>query len=158
MQPDALLALLDATASAPAAAPTRAARASPIRFERVPAFLKKSAILLVTTLAFVPVLASRSTIGAGLYLGLLLAVHVAGLFVVLAGIRRGELAFDRRGVALRVAAVVVVLALLGLAAKGVEGPMDAVFWLSLLAIWLLHTAGLALLHLRGARDAGCPFV
>ena len=56
--------------------------------------------------------------------------------------------------------IAFLVGLLYLASKGLQtSAQDFVFWGSLFAIWALHTLGLALLHVRGAREnAVCPFV
>jgi hypothetical protein len=86
-------------------------------------------------------------------------VHVAGLVVIVVGARRQDIAPGARGFVIRAVAIVLLVALLMLAADGLTSTTSAVFWGSLFAIWALHTAGLALLHLRGRRElAACPFV
>ena|ERR1041385_964563 len=123
-------------------------------------FAWKVALLAATTIALVPILLLKDELAAKVYLVALAIVHVAGIVVIAIGTKRDHIAPDKRGLAIRLVAIAVLLALLGLAAKGLRtGTESFVFWGSLFAIWLLHTAGLALLHLRGRREVSvCPFV
>jgi hypothetical protein len=121
-------------------------------------FWWKTGLLAATTLALIPILLYESAIGAQWYLWFLLTVHVFGLGVFAWGVSRHDIAPSTWGFAARVAALVIVVALLFLASKGLQSTVGtAVFWGSLFAIWALHTGGLALLHLRGARETRCPF-
>jgi hypothetical protein len=123
-------------------------------------FYWKVALLAATTVALIPVLLLKNTEWAAWYLWALAAVHVGGVVVVVVGVKRAQIAPDRRGLAIRLVAIALLVALLWLVSKGLTNPaLDLVFWASLFAIWALHTAGLALLHIRGRREATvCPFV
>jgi hypothetical protein len=97
---------------------------------------------------------------ATIYLWVLVVVHVLGLFIIGIGVKRHHIAPDKRGLYSRLAVITVLIALLYLASKGLQSSVEGwLFWGSLFAIWLLHTLGLALLHIRGKREnALCPFV
>ena len=129
-------------------------------FERRGTFAWKVTLLAVTTVALIPILLMKNAWAAKVYLWVLVAIHVLGVFVILVGTKRQHIAPDARGLAIRGIAIVILVALLYLASKGLQGSTEGIlFWGSLFAIWLLHTAGLALLHIRGAREnAMCPFV
>ncbi len=129
-------------------------------FERRGQFAWKVALLAVTTVALVPILLMKNEWAARVYLWVLIAVHLLGVVVILVGTKRHHIAPDKRGLAIRLGAIFLLVGLLYLASKGLQGSTEGyLFWGSLFAIWLLHTAGLALLHIRGAREnAVCPFV
>jgi hypothetical protein len=122
-------------------------------------FWWKTALLAVTTVALAPILLWKDLLAAQVYLVALAVVHVAGIAVITVGARRQDIAPDRRGLWIRLVGIAVLVALLWLAAKGLKSEASGmVFWGSLFAIWALHTAGLALLHLRGRRERqACPF-
>lgn len=123
-------------------------------------FWWKTALLAATTVALIPILLWQDALAATIYLWALVVVHVAGVVVVAIGVRRHQIAPDGRGLAIRLAAIAVLVGLLYLASKGLDTEVGgAVFWASLFAIWALHTLGLALLHFRSGREQlACPFV
>lgn len=129
-------------------------------FERRGTFAWKVALLAATTIALIPILLAKNELAATIYLWVLVAVHVGGLFIVAIGVKRHHIAPDKRGLYSRLAGIAVLVALLYLASKGLQTSTEGwIFWGSLFAIWALHTAGLALLHIRGKREnAMCPFV
>ena len=137
--------------------PTAAPR---VTFERRGQFAWKVALLLATTIALVPILLMKNTWAAQAYLWILVAVHIVGLFIIAIGVKRHHIAPDTRGLVIRLVGITLLVGLLYLASKGLQTSVEGVlFWGSLFAIWLLHTAGLALLHIRGKREnAVCPFV
>jgi hypothetical protein len=122
-------------------------------------FVWKTVLLAATTLALVPILLSESVWAAQVYLWALVVIHVAGIGIVAYGVKRHHIAPDLRGLAIRVVAILILVGLLYLASQGLERPGSSfLFWGSLFAIWALHTLGLALLHIRGRREASaCPF-
>ncbi|HEX2066443.1 MAG TPA: hypothetical protein VHI93_06495 [Candidatus Thermoplasmatota archaeon] len=122
------------------------------------AFYWKTALLAATTLALAPILLWKHAMAAQVYLVVLVVIHVAGIGVITVGARRQDIAPGLRGFVIRAVAIVLLVALLTLAAGGLTGTRGVVFWSSLFAIWALHTAGLALLHVRGRRELkACPF-
>jgi O-antigen/teichoic acid export membrane protein len=129
-------------------------------FERRGQFAWKVALLLGTTVALIPILLSKNQMAATVYLWVLVAVHLAGLAIIAVGVKRHHIAPDGRGLAIRLVGIAILVGLLYLASKGLDGSVEGfVFWGSLFAIWALHTAGLALLHIRSGREAAaCPFV
>lgn len=137
-----------------------AAEAPRLSFERRGQFAWKVALLLGTTIALIPILLSKNAMAATVYLWVLVGVHVAGLGIIAAGVKRHHIAPDRRGLVIRLVGIAILVALLYLASKGLQDSVEGfVFWASLFAIWALHTAGLALLHIRSGREAAaCPFV
>lgn len=124
-------------------------------------FWFKAILLLVTTIALVPILLWQHILGAKFYLGFLVVVHVGGLVIFAKGLKRSHFGTTLRGTMIRVGGIAALVALLYLASKGLGQSLDStVFWISLLAIWLLHTAGAAILHLMPERRSSsfCPFV
>lgn len=130
-----------------------------LTFTRRRQFLWKTTLLAATTLALVPILLYQDVLWAKLYLVTLIVVHIAGVAVIAIGTKRHHIAPDTRGLVSRIAAIVVLTALLYLAAKGLDTQVSGwVFWGALFAIWALHTLGLLLLHVRTRREAAtCPF-
>ena len=131
-----------------------------LTFERRGQFAWKVGLLAATTIALIPILLLKHEWAAQAYLWILVAVHVAGLFIIGIGVKRSHIAPDTRGLVIRLTAIVLLVALLYLVSKGLQTSAEGLlFWGSLFAIWFLHTAGLALLHIRGKREnAVCPFV
>ncbi len=129
-------------------------------FERRGQFAWKVALLALTTVALIPILLMKDEVFAKLYLWVLVGIHLVGLLIIGIGVKRTHIAPDKRGLAIRLVGIALLIGLLYLASKGLKTSTEGiVFWGSLFAIWLLHTAGLALLHIRGAREnAVCPFV
>ncbi len=123
-------------------------------------FLAKATFLLITTLALVPIMVLQSALGGAIYVGFLVIVHVVGLAVFAYGLRRQHFGVSLRGLTIRIGGLVLLTGLLYLASKGLTtGLSSAVFWISLIAIWALHTAGAAMLHLMPERrDSLCPFI
>jgi hypothetical protein len=122
-------------------------------------FYWKTGLLAATTLALAPILLWKDLLAAQVYLVALAVVHVAGFAVIAIGAKRQDIAPGLRGLVIRLVGILILVALLALAANGLTGTTGMVFWSSLFAIWALHTAGLALLHLRGRRELqACPFV
>jgi len=136
------------------------AAAPRITFERRSQFAWKTALLLATTVALIPILLLKSQWAAQAYLVVLVAVHLVGLAIIAVGVKRTHIAPDRRGLAIRLVGIGFLVSLLYLASKGLQtSAEDLLFWGSLFAIWALHTLGLALLHVRSGREAAaCPFV
>lgn len=114
----------------------------------------------MTTVALVPILLWQHALAAQVYVAFLVAVHVGGLAIFALGVRRQDIAPTRRGLWVRLSGIGLLICLLSLAAKGLQGrPAAAVFWIALFAIWALHTAGLLLLHIKTDREAAaCPFL
>lgn len=113
----------------------------------------KSAFLAVTTIALIPILLYQHKLAASVYVIFLAVVHLGGLVVFAWGVKKEHF---QRGLWIRVAGLVILTGLLYLASKGLQAT-DTIFWLSLGAIWLLHTLGLFLLHAR-KEPLNCPFV
>lgn len=135
-------------------------RAPGFQFTRRRQFVWKTVLLAATTLSLVPILLMKSEEAAMWWLIALIVVHVVGIAILIAGTKRHHIAPDRRGLAYRVVAIVILSALLYLLGKGVTKYQvgDIVFWGILFAIWAAHTAGLLLLHVRTRREAkACPF-
>jgi hypothetical protein len=129
-------------------------------FERRGQFIWKVVLLAATTIALVPILLMKNEWAATIYLWALVIVHLLGIVVIAIGTKRHHIAPDMRGLVIRLVAIALLVGLLYLASKGLQSSTEGIlFWGSLFTIWLLHTAGLALLHVRGAREnAMCPFV
>ncbi|MHB8633702.1 MAG: hypothetical protein ACYDBQ_07040 [Thermoplasmatota archaeon] len=139
---------------------TQAAGAASWVFGERRRFAWKTALLALATLSLVPILLFQARLWGGLYVAALALVHISGVAIIVVGTRKHQIAPDRRGLMIRLVGIGILVALLALAAKGVETPVGgAIFWGALFAIWALHTAGLALLHVKGRREAAlCPFV
>lgn len=123
-------------------------------------FWLKTLLLLATTVAVVPIIALKAAGAAGLYLGFLVVVHLAGLAVFAWGVGRKHFAPSTKGLVVRLVGLAIVIVLLAWVAKGLSGGLSsALFWLSLAGIWLLHTGGLLLMHVRTPGEAiACPFI
>ena len=123
-------------------------------------FLWKTALLAATTVALIPILLWKNEMAATIYVVILAIIHVGGLFIVAIGVKRHQLAPTTRGLVIRLIGIALLIGLIYLASKGLQDTtIGFVFWGSLFAIWALHTAGLALLHIRGRSEAAaCPFV
>ncbi len=123
-------------------------------------FVWKSATLLITFAAAIPILLFQHAIGATWYLAFLVAVHVIGLVVFGWGVAKDDIAPTTWGFVGRLIGLVTVGVLLYFISKGVtDTPVgSAIFWGSLFGLWFIHTAGLLLVHLRGREGSGCPFI
>lgn len=143
-----------------AATQTQAQGAAAFVFGQRRQFLVKTVLLGAATFSLIPILLYKSEVAANVYLVLLAAVHVAGIVIIAVGTKRHQIAPDTRGLLIRLAGLAILVGLLVLAAKGLRTNVTQwVFWGSLFAIWALHTAGLALLHIKGRRENQvCPFV
>lgn len=116
--------------------------------------LWKSVALAVATVGFVPILALQHAGAVVVYIVALVVVHLVGLGILLWGRPWAAWAASRHALAWRVLALAVLTFLLMLVGKGLAAT-GLVFWTSLTAVWLLHTLGVVVLHLRG-RPATCP--
>lgn len=114
----------------------------------------KTALLALTTAAFVPVLLSKSAIAGGIYVALLVAVHAIGLVVIVAANGK-ELWADKRGLAWRLVGIVFLSILLALVGKGLTTTTGTLFWGTLIAVWALHSVGAVIFHIKGDPRA-CP--
>lgn len=129
-------------------------RRSRLRIAAPKALAWKSVILLVTTLAFVPILLWQHELAASVYVGALVLVHVVGLGVLIA--RSGDWWKDKRALGWRLGGIALLTVLLAIVGKGLTGTTGGLFWGTLGLVWVLHTAGAVLLHLRGEARS-CPF-
>ncbi len=121
-------------------------------------FWTKTLLLAATTIALIPILLMQSELGAQIYLWALVVIHLVGLVVFASGVSAADIAPSKWGFIGRVLGLLTAFGLLYLASKGLQTETgSAIFWGSLFAIWALHTAGLALLHIRGQGGNGCPF-
>lgn len=122
-------------------------------------FWAKASTLAVATVALIPILLLQHELAATLYVAFLVVVHLAGLVIFSLGVRRHDIAPTRRGLRNRIIGLATAVGLLYLASKGLHTEIGStLFWASLFAIWLIHTAALMMLHLRGrAEQAACPF-
>ncbi|MGB1586338.1 MAG: hypothetical protein ACPHID_04765 [Thermoplasmatota archaeon] len=116
--------------------------------------LWKSVLLLVATLAFVPILLMKHELAGAIYVAALVIVHVVGLVVIVA--KSGDQWWqDKRALAWRLGGIGVLTVLLSIVGKGLVGSTGLIFWGTLGLIWLLHTVGALIFHLRGDPRA-CP--
>lgn len=126
------------------------------KIDKIP-IIWKSALLLITTIALIPIILYQEKIWANAYVIFLIVVHAIGLIVFLWGVKARDLL--GKGFAVRIGGLAILTALIYLASKGVQSSLESsIFWISLAGIWLLHTGGLFLLHVRGQRDLACPFL
>lgn len=142
-----------------AASPVRLPR---LRLMRPKEFTVKATLLLVSTLALIPILLSKDRNAGIIYTWFLIAVHLLAPLFILWGMKKENwraMYGNPRTFWIRILGIVLLVLVLYFAAKGVRDPtMDGLFWGSLFAIWALHTAALALLHIRGrATASSCPF-
>ena len=147
-----------ATSQADMARPTAASPTSfwdSLTFAKKRQFAWKTALLAAITLALVPVMLSKHALAAQVYLGALVFIHVVVLAVFVRGVKKEDIAPSPFGLFWRLVGLLVMVALLMMVRVDPDSPW---FWGSVAAIWGLHTAGLALLHVRAKEGAGCPFV
>ncbi|MCA1813103.1 MAG: hypothetical protein LC624_04015, partial [Halobacteriales archaeon] len=128
-----------------------------VMFAKPRQFAWKTLLLALITLALAPIYLERSALAAQLWVGALLVVHVSALAVFILRTRKEDIAPTPFGLAWRAIGLLVAIALLSLLAKLLV-PESAWFWPTLGAIWVVHTAGLTLLHVRAVPGAPCPFV
>lgn len=126
-----------------------------IAFAKKRQFAWKAALLAAFTVGLGLVVLSKHALAAQVYLALLISVHVGGLGVFALRTERGDIAPSAFGFLWRIAGLAVMVALLTMIRLN---PDSGLFWPSLGGIFVLHTAGLSLLHLRAADGAGCPFL
>lgn len=135
------------------------AAAARFEFRHKARFVWKTAMLLITFVALIPILLYQDVLGAKVYLWFLIGVHAIGLFVFGWGVSREDIAPSTWGFVGRLLGLVSVAALLYLASKGLDSTFGSLaFWGTLFALWAIHTGGLVLLHLRGRHEKSCPFV
>jgi hypothetical protein len=126
-----------------------------VTFAHKQRFAWKSALLAALTLALAPVVLWKHALAAQLYLGLLVAIHVGALGVFIVRTRREDIAPSAFGLFWRAVGLAVAVALLTMLRLVPDSPW---FWPSLAGIWAVHSAGLALLHVRAVDGATCPFI
>jgi hypothetical protein len=130
-----------------------------IEFRHRAKFWWKTFILAATTIALIPILLWQHELAAAIYLWTLVIIHVVGLGIFIIGVSREDIAPSTGGFVGRFIGLVVTGVLLYVVAKGLQTPVSgAIFWVSLFAIWAVHTAGLLMLHVRGRSENNCPFV
>lgn len=122
--------------------------------ERPKALLWKTVLLAASTLAFVPVLLSKSAMAGAIYVAALVAVHVIGLVVIVAASGKSLWA-DKRGLLWRLGGIALLSVLLAIVGKGLTTTTGALFWGTLILVWALHTVGAVIFHVRGDPRA-CP--
>ncbi|MGB1698267.1 MAG: hypothetical protein ACPHK8_07695 [Thermoplasmatota archaeon] len=123
-------------------------------FHKRTQFYWKIALLGITTVALIPILYFEHELGAKVYLWFLVIVHLLGLVLVFWHVDKEDIAPDRRGLIGRTMGLVTMGVLLYFISKGIgTGLGSTIFWLAFFASWLLHTAGVALMHIRTRREA-----
>jgi FtsH-binding integral membrane protein len=141
-----------ATSQADMAAPSPMAW---VAFAKKRQFAWKTALLAVLTVGLGLVVLSKHAMAAQAYLVLLIAVHVGGLVVLALRTEKRDLAPSAFGLFWRLTGLAVMIALLAMVRLQPDSPW---FWPTLAGIWVLHTGGLAMLHVRAAEGAPCPFL
>ena len=132
--------------------------ARPFEFRKRRQFIWKTALLAVATVTAIPILLWRHEVAAAVWVAFLVVVHVAGAIIFAIGVKRHDIAPTRHGRWMRILGIAVAIGLLYLVAKGLRGDVGPIFWGSLFGIWAIHTAALALMHIRGREEAKvCPF-
>jgi hypothetical protein len=126
-----------------------------LEFAKPKEFAWKTALLAITTVAIAPVVLWKDALAAQVYLGALVVIHVGALVVFARGVQKKDIAPTPFGLFWRVTGLAVMIALLATIKLVPDSPW---FWPTLGAIWALHTAGLALLHVRAKDGVGCPFI
>lgn len=128
-------------------------------FRKKAQFAWKVFTLLATFVALIPILYFQTELGAAVYLWFLVIVHVLGLVVFAVGVKKEDIAPSAWGFYGRLIGLAVTAGLLYWVSQGLNSQFGSVaFWWSLFGIWAIHTAGLALLHIRGRHETTCPFV
>jgi hypothetical protein len=128
-----------------------------VTFAKPRQFAWKTLLLLALTLALAPIYLWKSALGAQLWVAGLLVVHLGALGVFVVRTRKEDVAPTPFGLAWRAIGLLVAIALLTALAKLLV-PDAPLFWPVIGAIWVVHTAGLSLLHIRAVPGAPCPFV
>lgn len=126
-----------------------------LTFAKPKQFAWKTALLAIVTVALAPVVLWRHELAAQVYLGALVVIHVGALVIFVRGVQRKDIAPSAFGLFWRATGLAVAVALLASLRLVPDSPL---FWPTLVGIWAVHTAGLALLHVRAKEGAGCPFL
>lgn len=122
-------------------------------FHKRTQFYWKIALLGVTTIALIPILYFEHELGAKVYLWFLVIVHLLGLVLVFWHVDKEDIAPDRRGLVGRTMGLITMGVLLYFVSKGIgTGLGSTIFWFAFFASWLIHTAGVALMHIRTHRE------
>jgi hypothetical protein len=108
-------------------------------------FLRKAVLVIVGSYALIPLLASKSTMPAGLYLTLLLVIHVAVLIVYCYRVQLRSLDIDRVSLGARVLGLLVVTWMLSAVSGWQDHDNLVKLAAQMLILCAVHTVALALL-------------
>ena len=117
--------------------------------ERQRRFVRKSVTLAVAIATLAPLLWWKNELAAGLYLGVLVAIHVFAFAVFLHRTPWRSLFSHKAAFFARFAGLVVFTVLLGMLRYE---PASGTFWIALTALWFYHVGALALLHVRHRKE------
>ena len=112
-------------------------------------FLRKSVTLAIAIATLAPLLWWKNELAAGVYLGILVVIHVFALAVFLHRTPWRSLFAHRWAFLARVAGLVAFGGLLGLLRYE---PDSSTFWVALTLLWFYHVGALALLHVRHRKE------
>lgn len=121
-------------------------------------FVWKSLALAFATFAIAPVLLWKHALATQVYVATLAVVHLVALGIFVWRLRWGkQVNTSPAGLFWRAVGLVFFAGLLALVRMD---PGSVWFWGSVVLVWALHTAALALFHLKGTRTGrfGCPFL
>jgi hypothetical protein len=110
----------------------------------------KAVLLAAAILGFVPVILSRNELGAWIYVGALIVIHVLAIAVLVARVQWRHFAADKSKLVARLPGLAILAALAGLLKFDANGNL---FWWSIAALWGLHVLALPLLHVVRKREA-----
>lgn len=113
--------------------------------ERQRKFVRKTVTLTLAIVILAPLIWWKSALGATIYLGALVVIHVFALAVFLHRIDWRSLSANKWGLTVRVVGLLTFGVLLGMLRYD---PASDLFWVSLTLLWGYHVASLALLHVR----------
>eukprot|EP01043_Picozoa_sp_COSAG02_P074598 COSAG02_NODE_15004_length_1215_cov_1.352151_2_plen_181_part_00 len=108
-------------------------------------FLRKAVLVVVGSYALIPLLAYKSTMPAGLYLTLLLVIHVAVLVVYCYRVKLRSLDIDRVSLGARVLGLLVVTWMLSAVSGWQDHDQLLKLAAQMLVLCAVHTVALALL-------------
>lgn len=125
-------------------------------------FVRKTITLGLAIVTLAPLIWWKNQLAAGIYLGVLVLIHVFALAVFAYRIEWRDLFQHRWGLVSRVSGLVIFGGLLTLLKFD---PDSGFFWFALTLLWAFHVGALATLHIRhrsemralaSGEDAKCP--
>lgn len=108
-------------------------------------FIRKTVTLTIAIVTLAPLIWWQNEIGAVIYLGALVVIHIFALAVFLNQVDWRDLFAHKWGLITRVGGLVIFGGLLGMLRYD---PESSFFWVALTLLWAFHVGALALLHVR----------